>query len=532
MNLRNLLVAAALVATTQPMVMARGVISPITQAMMNVYDQAISENPRDYDTLLKRANEYYNHNDYIKALDDVNTALRYIPVEDKDLRFQAIMLRANIQSMTHRYADAVTDLNSALALEPDNYTALYLRANANFELGNYAAAKTDYTQLNRMNPRSQESLFGLARIAVKENNLGTANDYANRAVDMSPQVSDVYIRRAAIRSLAGNVQGAVDDYILAISTDDHNNPKALSELFNLSKTNYPMVMAGLTNAISKAPKVGMFYYIRAMIAQGHNNFSAAIADYDKIINDHLYSYPGLNAALAECYYALGNYETALINADYAVGATNDNAPYYVLKSKILRAQKDSEGALAAAVKALEKDPDSSEGLKAKALAEFDLKQYQEASVSLSEALLNEPTDPSLLMLRAWIMKDYRDQAKMADQLYERVTELDYDFDNVHSLKGFALLFLDRETEADHWMSMLLDKVEDYDGVINYYGACYYAQKGAKDLAFKCMAASLDKGYANYHNWTENDDARINVAPIRSDKRFKELLDKYVVIFKP
>lgn len=530
--IKKILIAAALAAVSQPSISARGITSPITQAMMKVYDQTIAENPRDYDTLLKRANEYYNHDDYIKALDDVNAALRYIPVDDKALRFQAIMLRANIRSMTRRYTDAVTDLNSALALEPDNYTALYLRANANFELGNYAAAKTDYTQLSRMNTRSQEALFGLSRIAVKENNLGMADDYANRAVEMTPQVSDVYMRRAAIRSMAGNIQGAVDDYILAISTDDRNNPKALSELFALSKTNYPMVMAGLTGAISKAPKVGMFYYIRAMIAQGHNNFSAAIADYDKIINENLYSYPGLNAALAECYYALGNYETALVNADYAVGATTDNAAYYVLKSKILRAQKDAEGALAAAVKALDKNPDSPEALKAKALAEFDLKQYQDASVSLSEALLNDATDPSLLMLRAWILKDYRDQSKMADQLYERVTELDYDFDNVHSLKGFALLDLDRETEADHWMSTLLDKVEDYDGSINYYGACYYAQKGAKDLALKCMAASLEKGYANYHNWTENNDARINVAPIRSDKRFKDLLAKYVVIFKP
>ncbi len=505
--------------------------SPITQAMMKVYDQTIENNPRDYDTLFKRASEYYKHDAYNEALQDVNNALRYMPSDDHALRYQALMLRANIYDMSHRYNEAVSDLNSVLSLAPGNYTATYLRANANFELGNLEQSKKDYQALYKQNPRSQEALFGLARIAVKENNLGVADELSNRAVELTPQVSDVYLRRASIRSLAGNIQGAVDDYILAISTDNRNNPRALNELVNLSKTNYPMVMSGLTNAIRQAPKVGMFYYIRAMIAQSHCSYASAIADYDKIINDHLYSYPGLNAALAECYYALGKYDTALLNADYAISATDDNVPYYVLKSNILRAMKQPQEALECAEKALEKNPDAPLALRAKALAQVDLKQYTEASVSLSEALLTDPTDAYNLMLRAWIMQDFRKDKAMAEQLYQRVLELDYDFDNVHSLKGFALLFLGRETEAENWMTTLLDRVDDYDGLINYYAACFYAQKGSKDLALKHTAVSLEKGYANYHNWMDDNAARINVAPIRSDKRFKETLDRYAILFK-
>lgn len=72
---------------------------------------------------------------------------------------------------------------------------------------------------------------------------------------------------------------------------------------------------------------------------------------------------------------------------------------------------------------------------------------------------------------------------------------------------------------------------DYDGEVNYYATCYYAQSGDFDKAFKCMATSLEKGYANYHNWTNNDDARVNVAPLRSDPRFNDLLNKYSILFK-
>ena len=109
--------------------------------------------------------------------------------------------------------------------------------------------------------------------------------------------------------------------------------------------------------------------------------------------------------------------------------------------------------------------------------------------------------------------------------------MDFDFDRVDSFKGFAYLFLGRDTEADRWMDTILEHAEDNDGVVSYYASCYYAQKGAKDLAFRCMEAALKKGYANYYNWAFNKDARINVEPLRSDPRFKKLLETYASLFK-
>lgn len=117
-----------------------------------------------------------------------------------------------------------------------------------------------------------------------------------------------------------------------------------------------MVIAGLSSAIRQAPRNGMFYFIRAMIAQGHCNYLAAIADYDKIINDNLDSYPGLNAALAECYFDLAKFDTALLNIDYAISNTRDNERYYVIKSRIQRARGDYDSALSCAESAWRRIP--------------------------------------------------------------------------------------------------------------------------------------------------------------------------------
>lgn len=533
MNMKKLFIAALMTmsAVVTTPVMAQSFDSPITQAMMSVYNTIIEEDPRDYETLIRRGNEYYNHNMYRQALDDVNNALRYIPKDDNDTRLRALLLRSNVYSLSKRHSEAVKDLDEVLTMDPMNYVALYLRGNALFELGQYDRAQTDYANMLRVNPRSQDGMFGIAKVAVKQQNIGVANDYANRAVELTPAVSDVYMRRAEVRRLAGDNTGAVDDYLLAISTDQVNTPHALQELVKMSNTHYSVVMSGLSNAISRAPRNGMFYYIRAMIAQGHCNYSAAIADYDKILNDKMYVYAGLNASLAECYYALGKYDIALLNVDYAISASPEDASYNVLKSSILRATGDADGALEQAEIALEKSPDSTPALQAKSLAFESKGDYQQASVTLSEAILNSPTDPYLLMLRGWILKDYRKQADVAKTCYERVLDLEFDIDDVRSFKGFALMYLGRVDEGEKWLKNILASVDDTDGLINYYAACFYAQKGDKAAALTHVENSLKRGYANYHNWMEDNDARINVAPLRKESGFKALMDKYALLFK-
>lgn len=504
---------------------------PMSQALSKAFEELLQEDPRDPETLVRRAELFYNHKDYVKALDDLNTAMKYYEPGDEESRYPAYQLRARIYQRQKKYTDALADLNRVLAMSPQDYGTLYQRANALYELGRYPESKQDYTLMLRINPLSQDALLGLAKVAVKQNNIGTANELADRAVSLTPNRSEIYLGRAAVRRLMGNDQAAVEDYISAISVDEASTGNALAYLVDLSRENYPVVMTGLSNAISKAPRNGMFYFIRGMIAQGHCHYPAAIDDYDRIINGGLDSYAGLNGTLAECYYYLGQYDKALANADYAISASDDNAPYYVTKSLIKRAQGDDVAAVDAAEKALEKAPELETALVAKALAQVRTGQAADASIALSEAAMENPGNPELQILRGWILDGYRNQPVVSKRAYEMVLDMDFDFDNVHSLRGFALLALDRKDEGDRWMDRVLETANDYDGEVNYWAACYYSQAGLTERALKAMETSLEKGYANYHNWTRADEANLNCAPLRTDPRFTALLDKYSHLFK-
>jgi tetratricopeptide (TPR) repeat protein len=502
--------------------------NPITQAVINVYDQQLKADPKDYMTWFRRANEYYRHNEYVHALDDVNNALTYAPANDTDLRFQAYVLRASIYSQTNKKELALSDLNSALALDPNSYSATYQRANTEYELGQYANARTDYVRLQRFNTRSTEALIGLARCAVKENNISQASDLLEQAVALDSNNPEIYVRRANVRKLMGDHNGAVEDLIVAISINS-NDSKSIESLVDYGNTNYAATIAGLTNAIKLAPQNGLYRYLRASIAQAHYNYLSAIDDYEVIIDQRLYNYHGIHAAVARCLYGLGRYNEALDKIDYALGSTSNVAEYYVLRSQILRALNRNDEAIKASAQALAVDANDVNGLVEMALNYIDKKDYQQAASLLGEASMAEANDPAIMMLRAWLLDKYMNQPVAARGFYEQVLDVEGFGDDVRSLRGFALLNLGRTDEANEWMEKVLTQV-DNDGLINYYGACFYALSDNDEKSLKCTEASLKAGYSDNHNWMANNDGQINMGLMRDDLRFLRLMQSYNSIF--
>lgn len=528
MKLRKLL-CATIVAFACSAQAQSTIDNPITKAMMDVYSQELEANPQNYEVYFRRANEYYNVSQYLRALADINEAIKYTPDTDTDLLFQEYTLRANIYLMSNQPEDALADLSKACTLDPTSLTSLYLKANTEYELGKYAEAKADFGKLQRNDMRNLEALFGLARIAVKENNLGLANEYVDRAVTYEPSNSVAYLQRANVRRLMGNNTGAVDDLIVAISIDKDSSVP-LSRLVALSNEDYNAVITGLTSAMKQAPAVGMFPYLRAVIAMSHYRYKAAIDDFNYLIDENIYNYHGIYASMAQCYLALGKYQEALTEINQALSMTTDNGEYYIIRARIRRAMGDNERALESATTALDKNPTLPAAMVEKGLCLEAVGNYKEASSLLGEAIMDEPDNALYYLMRTKVMTDNLKETGAARGLYQRILGLDYPDDAVKSLRGFAQFQLGSKADAISWIESILNNAKDIDGSIHYYGACFYAMAGNLDRAFNCMETALENGYADYYNWTFNDDSIVSVAPLRKDSRFKALLDQYNYLF--
>lgn len=507
--------------------------SDYDRVIMQTYADLMRENYKDYETLFRRANTYYNNGDYLKAMDDLDSALKYCPETDTDSRYAIYALRSECFVELKRYSRALPEADEALKIDPTAAPMIALRARIELELDKYQEAQTDYNRLLRLQPRSTEALFGLATVAARQRNIGLATEYMDRAVELAPNDSGSYVERSRIKQLIGDYNGAVDDLLLAMATDA-NDSKALPALVRLADSNYSAVITGLTAAIRQAPRNPFFYYLRASIAAAHFHYSAAIEDFDFIIKERLYEYAGLYCSLAECYLALGKYDLALENSEQALAnydlQSDDVSHYYTVYASILRAMGRNDKALTAIDRALDFNEEDLDAQTEKSLVLVELKKYDDASALLGEVIMSNPYDPMPYMLRAWVLNDFLNQPTAAKNLYNRVIDLELDHsERIGSLLGFAQLFAGLTPRATAWMDAILAE-PDYDGKSHYYGACFYAWAGRTEKALSCVETALKAGYANYYDWTANNSARINVAPLRDSARFKALLEQYKSLF--
>ena len=504
--------------------------NPMTKAVLEVYEKQLKENPEDYHIWLNRANEYYRNNEYMRALNDVDNALKYCPTKESADRIMALMLRANIYIQTDRLQKALEDLNSVLALDNENYVALYQRANTQYTLGNYTLAKQDYQRLFRMNSRSPEALVGLARVAVKENNLGQANEYLDQAIANDPNNSELYVRRATVRRDMANHQSAVEDLILSLAVNAKNN-RAMGMLVEYGNVNYPVVVAGLTNAMTQAPNVSMYPYLRAVIAQHHYHYKAALNDYQLIIDKNLEEYQGIWRSMAECLFAMGRFEEALKDVDHALALDRNAGEAALLRTKILRAMGKYDEAKKQAAQAVAMLTGKVRPLNEMGLVYINLKDYKQASELFAETTMMAPEGveaQKCYMLRAWVLGTYLNQPVAASGFYKTVSEIASDFNSNSTAQfygAFARAYNGEESEAIAIADDILANNADQPYVL-YLGACFYAQLGNFDKGIEYTEKALECGYANYYDWAYENDARVNVAPLRDDLRFLNLMERY------
>lgn len=548
--------AAAVVAASISSMAAhsqQSIDNPMTQAMLDVYAKELEANPKDADIYFRRANEYYKFNQYLRALADVDKTLEYAPAGNRDLKFQAYMLRADIYQMLDKHREALADFSEALKLDPTSFMALYQKANEEYALGDYSAAKADYTRLRSTNPRSVEALTGLARVAVKENDLGRASEYMDGAVEMMSADSDIYIRRASVRRMQGNNTGAVEDLLMAISID--NNTRAFQELIDMANVDYPAVISAISTSISYAPQQGMLYYIRGFIAQAHDHYASALADYRKLIDQNMYEYAGLYNSMAQCQLALCRYPQAIDNIDHAISMDGGkNGEFYATKARILYAQGKNSEAMDALKQASLRGYSSTNVDELQALVDYAAGDFEKANDIYAAMIVDHPEVMRNYIYRAWVLADGLKQPANAQTLYNRVVSMTADSDNgekassplsaVQSYRGFALLFSGDRQGALEWAKGLYSDYRDTDGYLNFVIACLYAQASVADpsisssekydltaQAIKSLERALQLGYGNLYEITKADTGRVSLAPLRNDSHFNALIARYAHLFE-
>lgn len=503
----------------------------IKAAVMQVYDEALAENPGDYGTRYARAMQYYYNGDYDRALSDVSTCIEQIPEAEKSSLYDALILRARLYDAQEKYVDEHDDLQRALALNSSGLSGIDLVAKLALKQEDLQTAEDNFNAILRQSPQNYDALYGLAQVEVKRSNYAKAQDYAERAVKLFPAESQVYINRADIFRQLGQYAVAAQDLILAMSVGDEGNG-AVPALYAMADTHYDEVMDALQHSIDNAPRQGGFYFIRANIAKDHFHYGQALRCLNIIINNKFFEDASIYYDAALCQFHLSKFDVALASVNRALAMDASNVDAYILKSRILRYAKtagDKSREILATLVAGEKlQPSYAPLLIEHARFLNSIRNSEEAVALLDKVIANDPANNEALLMRGFIYKYRMNDGEAALADFGMMLK---NGKGMESLHGFALHELGRDDDARKWAQDQITSSTLPGGEAYAYASSLLSDIGDNDQALKYLESALANGYGSFFEVSVNEDPYVNLRLVRRHPDFMTILGRYAVNFE-
>lgn len=496
----------------------------IKAAVMQVYDEALAENPGDYGTRFARAMQHYYNGNFAASLSDVNTAIEQIPEKEKSLLYDALILRSKLLDAQGKLSDEQADLKRAFEINPSNLSGVDMIAKLALKENDLTTAENNFNVILRQSPQNYDALYGLAQVAVLRSDFTKAQSYVDDAVKLFPAESQVYVNRADIFNKMGQYKVAAQDLILAMSVGGSGGNGAVPALYAMADNHYDEVMDALQHSIDNAPRQGGFYYLRANIAKDHFHYAQALKSLKQIIDNKFYDDASIYFDATVCEFELTQFDAALASINKALSLDAKNVDAYVLKSRILRNLKTAN--FKAAVATLAQGEKLKAGyaplLMERARLQVAQRQNEEAVATLNQIIKTQPTHNEALLLRGFIYK-YRlnnSEAALADfgMMLKSGTDM-------KSLQGFALHELGRDDDARKWAQDQITATKLIGGEAYVYASSLLSDIGDNDQALKYLESALANGYGSLFEVKVNEDPYVNLKLVRRHSDFEVTISR-------
>jgi predicted Zn-dependent protease len=507
MNLKRLLLqgfaAATIIASAQQ-------INPITQAVLNGYNDVLAETPNDYITLYQRGAQYYSLSMYDNALTDLQKAVQNTPAKDKDMLMQEYSLLSDVCCELKNYDKALVSVNNALEISPESYANLYRKGNILLYMNNPEEAYRVFATMQRLKSRSQEAFFGMAKASIMMGKSEDADKLIKEAEMADPSNYITYCRIGDLYQDLGDNGKAAANYLSAFGlADDSSRP--IDSLIKLAEKDYPSVGSSLDYALTKTKNTIPLNFLKGNIAYRTGNYAAAYTAFNELLATPQARDESIYCAQARTALALNRLDDAYQAATNAVSLSKDSETLLV-RSAVELARETPAAALLSATEAYKLDANSNEALIAVALANVALGDAKSAVEALNEVIMNDATNPYPLMLRAYINANSLNNDKSSVADYTRVIRIDDSSIAGTTYKALAQARTGKKLDADSTITKMLASNPDKEAY--YYAAVYYAQTGDLEKGYSMAEKARDGGYQNIYNFITDKTPGLSLAPIR------------------
>jgi tetratricopeptide (TPR) repeat protein len=193
--------------------------------------------------------------------DRIDLANRQLQKNPKDA--SAYVQRSWGYFLSRQYSAALTDVDRAILLDPNNSTAYTHRSIIRRQMGDLAGAKTDQEQSHRLMLISQLKYF-------------------DRIIQQNPNDVSAYFERGNIRKLLNDKLGAASDHQIALKLTPHSAADFIGRAsLELAANNHKQALIDVNHALELEPKSADAYELRAKLHEKMGDTKQAEIDRNK-----------------------------------------------------------------------------------------------------------------------------------------------------------------------------------------------------------------------------------------------------------
>lgn len=475
----------------------------------------LNDNPKNGYAHTLMAVIYYYNDEYGKALDATEKAIKFLPKKDSEYQVMAHVSKSALHLELEDTVKAVSTLTSAIKNYPKESMLYEKRGQIYYELKQYDLSDADYRTMIELAPGETTGYMGLGRNANARERWDEAVKQFDYVTKLSSGYSSGYAFRAESYVGMKKWDEATDDIMTALKLD--TNLKAFGMATELKEPALTMLVRKIKVQSAKAPNDSQWPYIIGTMYESNDQYDKAIEYYNKAYEKD----PNLTIIyrISKCYSSKGDFNQALNYINQALNMDSTDVDCMVAKSDILSEMDKLDECINQWDKVIELDPES--GLYY--LQRGWIKKYNGdldgALEDISMCIVLEPKISTGYIARGDLYTRMGN-TELAEADYRKVIELEQKPEDCNAVH-YAYQSLGYNDKAIAVIDSVINS--DTTEYSSYYdAACLYSRMQNKEKALECLERSLELGYHHFVHIKYDSD----LDNIRGTEEFNALIEKY------
>ncbi|WP_404783570.1 tetratricopeptide repeat protein [Altericista sp. CCNU0014] len=281
-------------------------------------------------------------------------------------------------------------LTQVIQLDPKRAEAYYERG----QIRGGPEGRQDLDKAIQLKPNFTDAYArrGVMRQSDRDDFRGALKDF-DRAIQLNPNDAWVYLWRSSVRYRLGDRQGALVDETKAVQIEPTAKTFNSRASFREGRGDKVGAIQDWTAAIALNPEDTWSYYFRALLYEDTKNYSAALADIDRLRRikqknpDNVYpDVAGTYTWQARIRAQMGNSQPEIADYTQAIQLQPTKTSHYFNRAESRRKVNDDAGAIADYTQVLQLEPCNFLAYQSRADLRAALKDYSRAIADYSQAI--------------------------------------------------------------------------------------------------------------------------------------------------